>query len=233
MELCPKCGGELGDDGLCGVCLLAGGVDTETVYSTTTPDLAAAEDETVGDAQPGLDDHGFGPYRILRAIGEGGMGVVYLAEQVHPIHRLVALKVIKPGMDTQQILSRFNYERQALALMDHPNIARVYDAGATEKNRPYFVMEYIEGLPITEYCDRHRLNTGERLELILPVCQALQHAHQKGVLHRDIKPSNLLVKEQDGRPLPKIIDFGIAKATGQGIDVNTALTQFGQLVGHA
>jgi len=158
------------------------------------------------------------------------MGTVYLAQQTHPIRRQVALKVVKPGMDTRQILARFEYERQALALMNHPNIARVYDA-ATEKDRPYFVMEYIDGTPITEYCDSHRLNTEERLELFMPVCQAVHHAHQKGVIHRDIKPSNVLVMEQDGRSVPKVIDFGIAKATDQRAVESSMFTLFGQFVG--
>jgi serine/threonine protein kinase len=173
----------------------------------------------------------FGPYTILRVLGEGGMGAVYLAEQFQPIQRKVALKVIKPGLDSRSILNRFNYERQTLALMDHPNIARVFDASATAKGRPYFVMEYIEGEPITAYCDRHRLNTRQRLELFIHVCLAVQHAHSKGILHRDIKPSNVLVTEIDGAPVPKVIDFGIAKATDQQNYEQTAFTQFGQFVG--
>jgi len=159
------------------------------------------------------------------------MGTVYLAEQREPIRRRVALKVVKLGMDTSQVLSRFNNERQALAMMDHPNIAQIFDAGATAQGRPYFVMEYIEGAPITQYCDRKRMNTQERLALFLAVCRAVQHAHQKGVIHRDLKPSNVLVTEQDGAPVPKVIDFGIAKATDQWAVENTLLTQFGQIVG--
>jgi serine/threonine protein kinase len=183
------------------------------------------------DPQQALEYDSFGPYTILRVLGEGGMGTVYLAEQTQPIHRQVALKVVKSGMDTRQILARFSYERQAVAMMDHPNIAHVYDAGATEKGRPYFVMEYIDGAPITDYCDSRRLTTEERLELFVPVCSAVQHAHQKGVIHRDLKPSNVLVTEQDGRPLPKVIDFGVAKATGHEACDMTMLTQFGQFVG--
>jgi serine/threonine protein kinase/tetratricopeptide (TPR) repeat protein len=159
------------------------------------------------------------------------MGTVYLAEQREPIRRRVALKVVKLGMDTGQVLARFANERQALAMMDHPNIARIFDAGATPKGRPYFVMEYIEGVPITQYCDRNRFAIGQRLELFLAVCRAVQHAHQKGVIHRDLKPSNVLVTEQEGTPIPKVIDFGIAKATDQWAVENTLLTQFGQMVG--
>ena len=159
------------------------------------------------------------------------MGTVYLAEQLEPIRRRVALKVVKLGMDTAQVLARFHNERQALAMMDHPNIAQIFDAGATAKGRPYFVMEYIEGAPITQYCDRKRMTTRERLALFLAVCRAVQHAHQKGVIHRDLKPSNVLVTEQDGAPVPKVIDFGIAKATDKWAVENTLLTQFGQIVG--
>jgi serine/threonine protein kinase/tetratricopeptide (TPR) repeat protein len=159
------------------------------------------------------------------------MGTVYLAEQREPIRRRVALKVIKLGMDTSQVLARFANERQALAVMDHPNIAKIFDVGTTTKGRPYFVMEYIEGAPITQYCDRKRMTVGKRLELFLAVCHAVQHAHHKGVIHRDLKPSNVLVKEQEGTPLPKVIDFGIAKATDQWAVENSLLTQFGQMVG--
>ena len=159
------------------------------------------------------------------------MGTVYLAEQREPIRRRVALKVVKLGMDTGQVLARFAKERQALAMMDHPNIARIFDAGATPKGRPYFVMEYIEGVPITQYCDRKRMIIGQRLEVFLSVCRAVEHAHQKGVIHRDLKPSNVLVTEQEGRPLAKVIDFGIAKATDQWAVENTLITQFGEMVG--
>jgi serine/threonine protein kinase/tetratricopeptide (TPR) repeat protein len=159
------------------------------------------------------------------------MGTVYLAEQLAPIRRRVALKVVKLGMDTAQVLARFNNERQSLAMMEHPNIAQIFDAGATTKGRPYFVMEYIEGAPITHYCDHKRMTTKERLALFLAVCRAVQHAHQKSVIHRDLKPSNVLVTEQDGAPVPKVIDFGIAKATDKWAVENTLLTQFGQIVG--
>ena len=154
-----------------------------------------------------------GPYKLLQQIGEGGCGVVYMAEQEQPIRRRVALKVIKLGMDTKAVIARFEAERQALALMDHPNIAKVLDAGATDTGRPYFVMELVRGIKITEYCDQNNLMTEERLDLFVQICHAIQHAHQKGIIHRDIKPSNILVTVHDGKPLPKIIDFGIAKAT--------------------
>jgi eukaryotic-like serine/threonine-protein kinase len=172
-----------------------------------------------------------GPYKLLQQIGEGGMGVVYLAEQLEPVIRRVALKVIKPGMDTRQVIARFEAERQALSLMDHPNIAKVLDAGTTESGRPYFVMELVKGQPITQYCDDHHLTPRQRLELLLPVCQAVQHAHQKGIIHRDIKPTNILVAEFDHLPVPKVIDFGVAKATSQALTEKTMFTGFGQIVG--
>ena len=189
----------------------------------------AAETETIDIVTAAADD--FGRYHILRTLGEGGMGTVYLAEQREPIRRQVALKVVKLGMDTSEVLARFANERQALAVMDHPNVARIFDAGATATGRPYFVMEYIEGIPITQYCDRKRMTVSQRLELFLLVCRGVQHAHQKGVIHRDLKPSNVLVKEQEAAPVPKVIDFGIAKATDQWTVENTLLTQFGQMVG--
>ncbi len=172
-----------------------------------------------------------GPYKLLEQIGEGGMGVVYMAEQTQPLRRKVALKIIKPGMDTKQVIARFEAERQALAMMDHPSIARVFDAGATESGRPYFVMELVRGIPITEYCDQQRLSIPERLGLFTQVCQAVQHAHQKGIIHRDLKPTNVLVTSLDGTPLPKVIDFGIAKATGQSLTDKTLFTGFAQLIG--
>jgi serine/threonine protein kinase/Tfp pilus assembly protein PilF len=227
MPSCPQCRQELssGDQaGLCPQCLIQGAFDTSLSaedFRTQTIDTSSG---TVGE-----DD--FGRYQILRPLGEGGMGTVYLAEQREPIRRSVALKVVKLGMDTGQVLARFANERQALAMMDHPNIARIFDAGATPKGRPYFVMEYVEGIPITQYCDRNRIAIGQRLELFLAVCRAVQHAHQKGVIHRDLKPSNVLVMEQEGAPVPKVIDFGIAKATDQWAVEKTLLTQFGQMVG--
>jgi WD40 repeat protein/serine/threonine protein kinase len=199
-----------------------------------------------------------GPYKLLEQIGEGGFGVVFMAEQQQPIRRKVALKVVKPGMDTKQVIARFEAERQALALMEHPNIAKVYDAGTTDQQsevksqkiqdteelrnprltadlgpvgRPYFVMELVKGLPITDYCDQNRLTPRERLELFLHVCNAVQHAHQKGIIHRDLKPSNILVTHHDGVPIPKVIDFGIAKAMGQQLTDKTLFTNFAQLIG--
>lgn len=172
-----------------------------------------------------------GRYKLLQEIGEGGFGVVYMAEQTEPVHRKVALKVIKPGMDTKEVIARFEAERQALALMDHTNIARVLDAGATDSGRPYFVMELVKGIPITDYCDRHKLDTRSRLELFIPVCRAVQHAHQKGVIHRDLKPSNVMVTLYDGTPVPKVIDFGIAKATSQKLTEKTLFTSYGQFIG--
>ena len=227
MPNCPKCGAELdpGDPaGLCPQCLIRGAFE-----SSLGGGESGMRPSSYPRPQQSEDD--FVRYRILRPLGEGGMGTVYLAEQREPIRRHVALKVVKLGMDTSQVLARFDNERQALAMMDHPNIARIFDAGATAKGRPYFVMEYIEGVPITEYCDRNRMTTRQRLELFLAVCRAVQHAHQKGVIHRDLKPSNVLVTEQDGAPVPKVIDFGIAKATDKWAVEKTLLTQFGQIVG--
>jgi eukaryotic-like serine/threonine-protein kinase len=172
-----------------------------------------------------------GPYKLLQQIGEGGMGTVFMAEQTQHVQRKVALKLIKAGMDSKQVIARFEAERQALAMMDHVNIARVLDAGATEAGRPYFVMELVHGVPMTTYCDDNRLTPRERLELFVPVCQAIQHAHQKGIIHRDIKPSNVLVMLYDGKPVPKVIDFGIAKATGQQLTERTLFTQYGAMVG--
>jgi serine/threonine protein kinase len=172
-----------------------------------------------------------GPYKVLQLLGEGGMGAVYLAEQEQPVKRRVALKVIKAGMDSARVIARFEAERQALAVMDHPNIARVLDAGSTEEGRPYFVMELVKGIPITKYCDQEHLPPKDRLELFIPVCQAVQHAHQKGVIHRDLKPSNVLIALYDGKPIPKVIDFGVAKATSQRLTERTMFTEVGQIVG--
>jgi serine/threonine protein kinase/tetratricopeptide (TPR) repeat protein len=210
--------------GLCPKCLIQGVFD-----SSVGVDESGVQTLATATAPAGADD--FGRYHILRPLGEGGMGTVYLAEQRDGIRRTVALKVVKIGMDTEQVLARFANERQALALMDHPHIARIFDAGATAKGRPYFVMEYIEGLPITQYCDGKRMTIGQRLDLFIAVCRAVQHAHQKGVIHRDLKPSNVLVMELEGTAVPKVIDFGIAKATNQWAVESTLLTQFGQLVG--
>ena len=172
-----------------------------------------------------------GPYKLLQQIGEGGMGTVFMAEQTKPVRRFVALKIIKPGMDSQRVIARFEAERQALALMDHPHIAKVLDAGTTDTGRPFFVMELVKGIPITSYCDEHHLTAQQRLQLFVPVCQGVQHAHQKGVIHRDLKPSNVMVTEYDDRPVVKIIDFGVAKATGQTLTENSMFTGFGQVLG--
>jgi serine/threonine protein kinase len=172
-----------------------------------------------------------GPYKLCQLIGEGGMGVVYAAEQAEPIKRTVALKIIKPGMDSRQVISRFDAERQALAMMDHPNVAKILDAGTTATGQPYFVMELVNGIPIVQYCDEHRLTPRLRLSLFLTVCQAVQHAHQKGIIHRDLKPTNILVAEYDDRPVVKIIDFGVAKAMGQELSGRTMFTEIGQVVG--
>jgi serine/threonine protein kinase/tetratricopeptide (TPR) repeat protein len=183
-----------------------------------------------GDPRERADDT-IGPYKLLQQIGEGGFGVVYMAEQETPVRRRVALKIIKLGMDTRQVIGRFEAERQALAMMDHPNIAKVLDAGATSTGRPYFVMELVKGEPITEYCDKHNLSVESRLELFQQTCHAVQHAHQKGIIHRDIKPSNVMITLHDGRPVPKVIDFGIAKATNARLTEKTVFTEYRQFIG--
>ena len=193
------------------------------------PDIAAST--MTGGASASMSAGQIGPYRLLRVLGEGGMGQVWLAEQKTPIQRTVALKVIKAGMDTKAVVARFESERQALALMDHPNIAQVYEASSTPEGRPYFVMEYVQGLPITEYCDKHRLSMKDRLQLFMQVCEGVQHAHQKAIIHRDLKPSNVLVVQQNDKAIPKIIDFGLAKAMAQRLTANTIITELGVLVG--
>jgi len=209
-----------------GVGLSAGGSDVATV---------AESDGRAGTAGAGdlVDKPGsmIGRYKLLQQIGEGGFGVVYMAEQEWPVKRRVALKVIKAGMDTRGVIARFAAERQALALMDHPNIARVLDAGATAAGLPYFVMELVKGVPITEYCDQADLEIRGRLGLFVDVCRAVQHAHQKGVIHRDLKPSNIMVTLHDGKPVVKVIDFGIAKATDQKLTDMTLFTNYGQMIG--
>ena len=172
-----------------------------------------------------------GRYKLLEKIGEGGMGVVYMAEQEEPVRRRVALKIIKLGMDTKQVVARFEAERQALALMDHPNIAKVLDAGATDTGRPYFVMELVHGVPITEFCDKNRLSAEERVKLFIVVCQAIQSAHQKGIIHRDLKPTNILVTLNAGVPMPLVIDFGVAKATNQKLTEKTIFTNYAAMIG--
>ncbi len=192
------------------------------------PSPALAATEALPTERPGTQ---IGPYKLLEQIGEGGMGLVFIAEQHEPVRRKVALKLIKPGMDSREIIARFEAERQALALMDHPNIARVLDAGATASGRPYFVMELVKGVPITQFCDDNRLTPRERLELFTYVCQAVQHAHQKGIIHRDIKPTNVMVASHDGHPVIKVIDFGVAKAIGQHLTERTLYTAQSQMVG--
>src|SRR5437667_28310 len=197
-------------------------------------DFFGAEDKLPGGIATPLTE---GPgtvicrYKLLQKIGEGGMGVVYMAEQREPVIRKVALKVIKLGMDTRQVLGRFEAERQALALMDHPNIAKILDGGATDTGRPYFVMDLVQGLPITRFCDEANLSTRDRLDLFLDVCSAIQHAHQKGIIHRDIKPANILVTLHGDKPVPKVIDFGIAKATQGRLTNKTLFTQFQHFIG--
>ncbi len=185
---------------------------------------------STGDA-PSAQSSDIGPYRIVRLLGEGGMGQVYLAEQSEPVRRQVALKVIKLGMDSRRVLSRFEVERQSLAMMRHDHIAKVFDADTTQAGQPYFAMEYVDGSPLTTYCDDHRLDTRQRLRLFIKVCAGVQHAHQRGVVHRDLKPTNILVVEQDGQPVPKIIDFGLARATDREALQATLFTEIGVMVG--
>jgi serine/threonine protein kinase/tetratricopeptide (TPR) repeat protein len=209
-----------------------GPVETQSEAPAAEDRPCPSKDEAAG-LRPITEGPGtvIGPYKLLQEIGEGGMGTVFMAEQTRPVQRKVALKVIKPGMDTKQVIARFEAERQALAMMDHLNIARVLDVGATDAGLPYFVMELVHGVPITKYCDDNRLTPRERLELFLPVCQAIQHAHQKGIIHRDIKPSNVMITLYDGEPVPKVIDFGVAKATEQRLTERTLFTQYGTMVG--
>lgn len=239
---CARCGAALAAyavDGFCSACLLERGLDA--------PDARpVAPAEHVPFAASQASGTLIGRYKLLERIGEGGMGTVWMAEQVEPVRRMVALKLTKPGMVSGNVLARFELERQALALMEHPNIAKILDAGVTggsaeseiinpksqiHGGRPYFVMELVKGVPITKFCDDQRLSIRERLELFMPVCHAIQHAHQKGVIHRDIKPCNVLVALYDGRPVPKVIDFGIAKATGRQLTERTLFTGFGALIG--
>jgi serine/threonine protein kinase/tetratricopeptide (TPR) repeat protein len=218
---CPKCQSENPDNAaFCADC----GTQLQPSYANTKTLRTPVKDSAVGEI---VSDK----YRLLEELGSGGMGIVYKAEQVKPVKRSVALKIIKLGMDTRQVVARFETERQALAIMNHPNIAKVFDGGATETGRPYFVMELVSGIPITDYCDKHRLTTNERLELFTKVCHAVQHAHQKGIIHRDLKPSNILVVVQEDEPIPKIIDFGIAKATDHRLTERTLFTEQGLLIG--
>jgi len=207
--------------------LLLANSDAGGFFGGKSPSLAATVITEVSE-EPGDT---IGNYKLLQKIGEGGMGVVYMAEQTQPVKRRVALKIIKPSMDTRQVVARFEAERQAIAMMDHPNIATFLDTGTTESSRPYFVMELVKGVPVTQYCDQQQLTAQQRLELFLPICRAVQHAHQKGIIHRDLKPSNVLVAQHDDVAVPKVIDFGVAKATSQKLTDKTMFTQFGQIVG--
>ena len=226
-RICEECGAQLplnAPQGLCPKCLIGMGVKLGPAAEEAKTEIVASVTDQAGDK--------IGHYKLLQKIGEGGCGVVYMAEQEAPVRRRVALKVVKLGMDTKQVIARFAVERQALAMMDHPNIAKVLEAGATDTGRPYFVMELVRGIRITDYCDQNNLSTRERLDLFITVCQAIQHAHQKGIIHRDIKPSNILVTLHDGVPVPMVIDFGIAKATGQQrLTDLTVFTAFEQFIG--
>src|SRR6185369_15431845 len=233
---CARCGSELPADlaaavDICPACLLSAALDPPEPPAIDEPANAPATvsmpDRALDEPLPEISHR----YKLIQPIGEGGMGVVYKAEQRSPVHRIVAVKLIKLGMDTRQVIARFESERQALALLNHPNVAAVYDAGATEHGRPYFVMEYVPGEPITSFCDLHNYNTTQRLELFIQACEGIQHAHQKAIIHRDIKPSNLLVMLKDGKPLVKVIDFGVAKATSQQLTERTLFTAHGQLIG--
>ncbi len=222
---CTKCGSQnTSDSRFCKTCGGQLPPQEKNLDSATLTFQAPAKDLAVGTTLSGR-------YKLIEELGKGGMGSVFLADQVEPVKRRVALKIIKLGMDTREVVARFEAERQALAVMDHPHIAKVYDAGATETGRPYFVMEFVRGIPLTQYCDKNKLSTDERLELFIFICQAVQHAHQKGVIHRDLKPSNVLVTVQDGRPVPKIIDFGIAKAIDHRLTERTLFTELGQFIG--
>ena len=215
---CPRCGSRLaggsvlGD--LCPRCLMALGLES-------LPEPREAD-------PPGTR---FGPYHLIEAVGEGGMGIVWRAQQESPIRRTVALKVVRPGRDSREVLSRFESERQSLAMLNHPNVATVFDAGVTPDERPYFVMEFVNGLPITGFADQHALSIAARLELFLQVCDGVEHAHQRGLLHRDLKPSNILVTGDPASPIVKIIDFGVAKAIGSQLTGETMETQIGMLLG--
>ena len=230
---CPACGAPLaaGRGGnLCPACLLRAAMGEDEPNQHAAPVAGAVVEHGFPSVAERLGAR-IGRYKLLEQIGEGGFGVVWMAEQEEPVRRRVALKIIKPGMDTREVVARFEAERQALAMMEHPNIASVFDGGATETGLPYFVMELVKGVPITTYCDTRQLTTRERLELFLEVCQAVQHAHQKGIIHRDLKPSNILVTVKDDRALPKVIDFGVAKATQAQLTEKTLFTRLNQWIG--
>jgi serine/threonine protein kinase len=225
VRVCPKCGSTLPEGVLLGWCARC------VAEADLAETRAIKGPEEHAELRHGLSLPYFGRYHAMGVLGEGGMGIVYLAEQREPIRRRVALKVLKYGDAGSSVAARFESESQALALMDHPNIAQVYDAGVTPEGRPYFAMEYVPGIPITDYCDRNLLGIRERLILFQQVCQAVQHAHQKGVIHRDLKPSNVLVMLQDHQPVTKVIDFGVAKAVNQRLVEQTLFTEIGMLVG--
>jgi eukaryotic-like serine/threonine-protein kinase len=240
-EKCPTCGSELKPgilNGRCPKCVSGHTVASTLPLAPVTPGPAvetSARPSSGKTVTPTAEAEAPGTrishYKLVQMIGEGGMGTVWMAEQTEPIRRRVALKLIKAGMDSRQVLARFEAERQALALMDHPNIARVLDAGSTPSGRPYFVMDLVKGVPLTKFCDERRLSIRERLELLVPVCQAIQHAHEKGIIHRDISPSNVLVALYDSKPVAKVIDFGIAKAVGQPLTERTLVTELGAVIG--
>src|SRR5262245_743925 len=211
----------------------ASGAAPQPADGGATVDSAPGQPETedYGDPTARVGALLAGKYKLVEEIGEGGMGSVFMAQQIEPVKRAVAVKVIKAGMDSRAVLARFEAERQALAMMDHPNIAKVLDAGTTEGGRPFFVMELVKGTPLTQFCDERKLTPRQRLELFVPVCQAIQHAHQKGIIHRDLKPSNVLIAMYDDRPVPKVIDFGVAKAAGQTLTDLTLMTGFGAVLG--
>ncbi len=207
-------------------------IEVGSSLAASSCEQTVSHQQETGAPGPLIDSVIGGRYKLRQELGEGGMGSVYLAEQTEPVTRTVALKLIKPGLDSKAVLARFESERQALALMDHPHIAKFFDAGATETGRPFFVMELIKGAPLTSYCDEHRLGLLERLNLFRRICAAVQHAHQKGIIHRDLKPTNILVESHDGEPVPKVIDFGLAKATsGLRLSDHSMLTAFGAVAG--
>ena len=237
---CKHCDRPLPADNLgriCHACLLSEGLHSATDNDGPETALPTAPDDAFSrhfgpDPLEGATLGPGGRYKILQMLGEGGFGVVYMAEQTAPVRRRVAIKVIKAGMDTRQVVARFEAERQALAMMEHPGIAKVLDGGETDEGRPFFVMELVRGTPITHYCDREQLDTPTRLALFLQVCQAVQHAHQKGIIHRDLKPSNILITAPDGaEPVPKVIDFGVAKAMESSLTDKTLFTRFEQMIG--
>ncbi|MFT5405250.1 MAG: serine/threonine protein kinase [Verrucomicrobiales bacterium] len=234
---CKRCGEAIATaspTGLCPGCMFGGALGLEPSEALETDGVLDPFEPSSPDspnAPDPLEGTCIGRYKILQRIGEGGFGLVYMAEQVESVHRKVAVKVIKAGMDTKQVIARFEAERQALAMMDHPNIARFLDVGETTEGRPYFVMELVKGMPITQYCREKKLTTEARIDLFIQVCRAVQHAHVKGIIHRDLKPANILITLQDGQAIPKVIDFGIAKAMDQRLTDKTLFTRFEHMMG--